>query len=46
MLAEIDGRPGASWRHKKVPAQNVIAFGALPDPRALTLSLTRRLAAY
>ena len=46
MLAEIDGRPRASWHDKKLPAQNVIAFGAPPDPKALTLGLTRRLAAY
>jgi len=46
MLAEIDGRARAHWLKEKVPAPNVIAFGALLDPEALTLGFARRVTGY
>jgi len=46
MLAEIDGRARANWHEEKVPATNVIAFGALLDPEVLTLGFARRFTDY
>jgi len=46
MLAEIDGRARANWHEERVPATNVIAFGALLDPEVLTLAFARRFTDY
>jgi starch phosphorylase len=46
MLAEIDGRARTNWHEEKMPAPNVIAFGALLDPEVLTLGFARRVTGY
>ena len=46
MLAEIDSRARTNWHDERMPAGNVIAFGALLDPEALTLGFARRFTDY
>lgn len=46
MLAEIDARARQNWHEDQMPAENIIAFGALLDPEALTFGFARRVTDY
>lgn len=46
LLAEIDARARKNWHQERVPALNVVAFGALLDPQVLTLGFARRFTGY
>jgi starch phosphorylase len=46
LMAEIDKRARRRWQEDKVSAGNVIAHGALLDPKVLTLGFARRFTGY
>ncbi len=45
LIAELAARARRRWR-EGAPAKNVLAFGSLLDPHALTLGFARRFTAY
>jgi len=46
LIAQIDERVRERWQEDKVAAANVVALGALLDPKILTLGFARRFTAY
>jgi len=46
LIDEINKRAREEWTSKRVRAQSVIAFGALLDPRILTIGFARRFTGY
>ena len=46
LIADINERAREEWKGKRVRAESAIAFGALLDPRILTIGFARRFTAY
>jgi starch phosphorylase len=46
LIAQIDERVRERWQLDKVAAANIVALGALLDPKILTLGFARRFTAY